>query len=272
MGERVGGPGDGKKLDPNKIYDGGSIEEVVIKGRKREPGRPHSVQVFQYNAVRGENGLNVYRNSQLDRVTTRFENKDWKAAEESHFSVLSNGKWENYSSYASFCKAYPKHTLQGMPAKEIAKLSTWATKEVAYEAVTNPESQAVLFAPASELLLGRLILGSRTIQGAQTLRRVGAGIKSVDEIMANPSLLQGKSFSYVKEILNETSSTHWVNDVMQKSSRAEGWIFREVMKNGKYTGRIIQYHPGTPRHFNSAPYWKVSDGGVTRTVRVVATN
>ena len=28
-------------------------------------------------------------------------------------------------------------------------------------------------------------------------------------------------------------------------------------------GRMIQYHPGTPRHFGGAPYWKISSGSGT---------
>ena len=59
---------------------------------------------------------------------------------------------------------------------------------------------------------------------------------------------------------------------MRKSSRAEGWMFRELNEAGTdYTGRIIQYHPGSPRHFDRQAYWKVSNG-IKGTVRVVATN
>jgi hypothetical protein len=32
---------------------------------------------------------------------------------------------------------------------------------------------------------------------------------------------------------------------------------------GKETGRLIQYQPGSRRHFGGAPYWKVSDGANT---------
>jgi len=30
-----------------------------------------------------------------------------------------------------------------------------------------------------------------------------------------------------------------------------------------FTGRMIQYHPGTARHFGGALYWKVSSGSGT---------
>ncbi len=64
------------------------------------------MQVFQYNAVRGTNGWNVYRNSQLDRQITRFERSNWKGAEEQHFSVLKDGQWKNYESYAEFLDSF----------------------------------------------------------------------------------------------------------------------------------------------------------------------
>ena len=39
MGERVGGEGDGpRKPNPNKIYDGGTIEEVIIRASRPKPG------------------------------------------------------------------------------------------------------------------------------------------------------------------------------------------------------------------------------------------
>lgn len=40
----------------------------------------------------------------------------------------------------------------------------------------------------------------------------------------------------------------------------KGWGYRQVNSSGQETGKLIQYHPGTHRHFNGAPYWMVSDG------------
>ncbi len=48
---------------------------------------------------------------------------------------------------------------------------------------------------------------------------------------------------------------------MRKSTRTEGWVLRKMNKAGTdFTGRLLQYHPGTPRHFEGLPYWKVSNG------------
>ena len=159
MGEKKGG----EKPGPKTIKDCfGADDGFGMSSRK--PGDPRSVQVYQYNVVKGANGWNVYRNSQLDKTVTRIEGRNWKGAEESHFSVLKNGKWKDYESYSDFSKDYPNHTLQGMPAKEIAKLSTWATKEVAKDAWNNPESQAVLLMPV--FALGEIFAAGSIVEGA----------------------------------------------------------------------------------------------------------
>ncbi len=98
--------------------------------------------------------------------------------------------------------------------------------------------------------------------GTAALRKVGSVLESVDDVMANPNLLQGQSYGYVRNMLG--NSKNWVNDVMRKSTRADGWVLREMNQAGTdFTGRMIQYHPGTPRHFGGAPYWKVSSGNGT---------
>lgn len=77
--------------------------------------------------------------------------------------------------------------------------------------------------------------------------------------MANPSLLEGQSLAQVRGVLN--NSKGWVNSVMTKTRGADkGWVFMEVNGKGSITGRRIQYHPGSRRHFGGNPYWKVSDG------------
>jgi RHS repeat-associated protein len=91
---------------------------------------------------------------------------------------------------------------------------------------------------------------------------VGKALNGVDDVLANPNLLQGKSLEQVQSVLG--NSKNWVNDVMRKSIRADGWVLREMNQAGTdFTGRMIQYHPGTPRHFGGAPYWKVSSGNGT---------
>ncbi len=72
-------------------------------------------------------------------------------------------------------------------------------------------------------------------------------------MIANPQLLKGQSLDQVKNILG--NSKGWVNDVMRRSTTNPngGWVLREMNKAGTdFTGRMIQYHPGTPRHFGGA--------------------
>ncbi|WP_213277795.1 RHS repeat-associated core domain-containing protein [Chryseobacterium indologenes] len=109
--------------------------------------------------------------------------------------------------------------------------------------------------------------GEYTSKTTTALRKVGTVLESVDDVMANPNLLEGKSYGYVRSILG--NSKNWVNDVMRKSTRANGWVLREMNSKGTdFTDKMIQYHPGTPRHFNGQPYWKVSAGNNRPPIRI----
>ena len=95
-----------------------------------------------------------------------------------------------------------------------------------------------------------------------SLRRVGTLLESVDDVLANPSLLEGKSYGYVRNMLS--NSKGWINDIMTKTrSLDKGWVLRQVNSRGEVTGKLIQYHPGSRRHYGGSPYWKVSDGANT---------
>ncbi|NBA86190.1 hypothetical protein GVN16_10485 [Emticicia sp. CRIBPO] len=98
--------------------------------------------------------------------------------------------------------------------------------------------------------------------GTTAIRKVGSVLESVDDILTNPSLLQGQSYGYVRNMLGKSEG--WVNSVMTKTRGSDkGWVLRQVNNRGEETGRLIQYHPGSRRHFGGAPYWKVSDGANT---------
>lgn len=82
----------------------------------------------------------------------------------------------------------------------------------------------------------------------------------MDDIITNPSLLQGKTLSEVQSILKNTPG--WKEGVMnQGRNSGKGWTMCQLNSSGKdVTDLYIQYHPGTHRHFNGNPYWKVSSG------------
>jgi len=88
----------------------------------------------------------------------------------------------------------------------------------------------------------------------------GAALRGVDDVIANPSLLEGKTLSEVQNILKNTSG--WKEGVMTKTRSADkGWTMHQLNSKGTdVTDLYIQYHPGTHRHFNGNPYWKVSSG------------
>lgn len=105
--------------------------------------------------------------------------------------------------------------------------------------------------------------------GTTALRPVGSLLESVDDVMANPNLLQGQSYGYVRNMLGKSKG--WMNSFMRKTRGTDkGWVLRQVNSRGQETGKLIEYHPGTHRHFGGKPYWKVSDG--TRTTRFPAAN
>ncbi|WP_312314134.1 hypothetical protein [Empedobacter brevis] len=85
-------------------------------------------------------------------------------------------------------------------------------------------------------------------------------IKGVDDIITNPSLLEGRTLAEVQKALKNPSG--WKAGTMkQGNSSGKGWTLRQLNPRGTdYTDLYIQYHPGTPRHFNGNPYWKVSSG------------
>ncbi len=83
---------------------------------------------------------------------------------------------------------------------------------------------------------------------------------TADEIIDNPSILEGKSFDQVRNLLRDT--TGWEEGMLNKGRHQEqGWTLHELNVRGdNYTDRYIQYHPGGGRHFDGLPYWKVSSG------------
>jgi hypothetical protein len=92
------------------------------------------------------------------------------------------------------------------------------------------------------------------------VRPVGAVLESVDDVIVNPSLLAGKHPAQVENVLR--GSPGWETGTLGRGrSAGSGWTFREMNSRGTdYTGRYIQWSPGSLRHFGGEPYWKVSSG------------
>ena len=103
---------------------------------------------------------------------------------------------------------------------------------------------------------------SEESEGGKELRPRGSELDSVEDVMANPYLLKGKTPAQVESILRGSSSG-WEFGSMRKSRHGSGtgWTMRERNARGTdYTDRYIQWHPGSSRHYGGRPYWKVSSG------------
>ncbi|EDP9826692.1 hypothetical protein QE94_004582, partial [Salmonella enterica subsp. enterica] len=96
-----------------------------------------------------------------------------------------------------------------------------------------------------------------------------APINGIEDIFKDPEILKGHTpESLLKELGGVPDG--WEAGEMRRSSRAGGFTLREWNARGNdFTDRYIQYHPGSPRHYDGAPYWKVSSG-TTGTVRFPA--
>jgi RHS repeat-associated protein len=115
------------------------------------------------------------------------------------------------------------------------------------------------------LTLASIYISSELSSGSsQTSKLSGANkgtiLNSVDDVISNPSSLQGKSLSEVQSVLKNTKG--WVEGTLSKGrSAGKGWTFRQLNAAGTdFTDLYIQYSPGSPRHFGGKPYWKVSSG------------
>ena len=188
--------------------------------------------------------------------------------------------WDNYGepmSSWSFGSIGENHTeLRGVCdvscwgsaralARSAAIMMGWSPQqahlalEIADYATMFIPSRVISRGAVKTSVIGPVRIGS----GAKgVLRPVGQLLESVDDVFANPLLLKGITPSQLMSRINK--SDKWVVGTMNKTrSENKGFTLRELNSRGTdYTDRYIQYHPGTPRHFNGQPYWKVHSGSV----------
>ena len=85
------------------------------------------------------------------------------------------------------------------------------------------------------------------------------------DYIKNPQKLNGKTPADILETVKNDGDSNWEVGTLNKGSKkGEGLVLREV-KEGKYTSRNLQWHPGGGHH-GPDPYWKVSspEGGIQR--------
>ncbi len=114
---------------------------------------------------------------------------------------------------------------------------------------------ACLLAPGGVVdKLGRGGSGLAAKSGTE-LRKVGSVLGSVDDVMANPSLLKGRHPALVEDILRGTPG--WQVERLGRGSQAgNGWVFRQYTQAGNPTGQQLRWHPGGGHH-GPDPYWRV---------------
>jgi hypothetical protein len=80
---------------------------------------------------------------------------------------------------------------------------------------------------------------------ANGLRQAAAAGVTIYDILNNPQLLNNLTLSQVAKLAKDAG---WEVGRLRRGSQAgKGLVVREV-KNGKYTGRMIQWHPGSGHH------------------------
>lgn len=85
---------------------------------------------------------------------------------------------------------------------------------------------------------------------------VGSSLRGIDDILANPNLLVGKTPSEVKAIIGKIPG--WVEEPLRHGSQAgNGWVFRQYTANGNLTGQSLRWHPGGGRKGPDS-YWRVT--------------
>ena len=103
-------------------------------------------------------------------------------------------------------------------------------------------------------------------------------IKSFNDVLRDPYLLKDvKDGDALGKMVNDpiydplpegvappkewVGKTMWEKGIMHHSRFEKGTVYRQMVmhpKGANPTGQQIQYHPGSRRHFNKHPYWKVT--------------
>lgn len=97
--------------------------------------------------------------------------------------------------------------------------------------------------------------------GLGTMGSLPSAELTVEDVLASPSLLEGKSPQAVEAMIGETPGWR-VEKLGQGSHEGQGWVLRQYDASGNATGRLVRWHPGGGHH-GTTPYWRVSspEGG-----------
>lgn len=101
----------------------------------------------------------------------------------------------------------------------------------------------------------------RETPGMMTMRRPCNDFTSPMDPFSNPRMLQNMKVSDVVGYYSRQPG--WkIGRLGRGRHQGEGITIRQLAPNGNdVTDLLIQWHPGSVRHFGGKPYWKVSQGG-----------
>ena len=105
---------------------------------------------------------------------------------------------------------------------------------------------------AKSLLKG---VGAKATSSAIT--RMGSHLNTVDDVIANPSLLRGLQPQDVMLRLQGRVPEGWAVETLGKGAhKGQGWMLRHYTSAGHPTGLQVRWHPGGGHHGPGA-YWRV---------------
>lgn len=85
-------------------------------------------------------------------------------------------------------------------------------------------------------------------------------INGVRDVLDNPSLLRGVSLDSFYAKVGTPAGWVWTRGA-QGAHKTEVRVLREILRNGKFSGRMIRWHPGGGHHGPGA-YWRVNTHSV----------
>ena len=147
------------------------------------------------------------------------------------------------------------HGTSTPPFTDVSWTSTTYDSDVSFAQVAS--GSATIKWP-DRAATGELRLASGKSVAAKSgteIRKVGDVLETVDDVMANPSLLAGRHPALVENILKDTPG--WQIERLGRGSQAgRGWVFRQYTESGNPTGLQLRWHPGGGHH-GPDPYWRV---------------
>ncbi len=209
------------------------------------------------NEMRDASGLMYRRNRYYDPQTGRFTQEDpIGIAGGLNVYGYAAGDPVSYSDPYGLCAQSASDTIPEIGFCR-APIPQGGVEDVSLEIGLNFMPIGRLAAGARPLL-GRLAGGLTSLLGRRAAGRLAA--QSMDDILRNPQILRAGNGVVHPDEVAKIAGGAWVETAGTKGAHmTQVRAFREVMPNGRLSGRVARWHPGGGHH-GPEPYWAVSDG------------